>query len=365
MNSTGGVDPERAHTAAQFVGMMKHLKDESGLTYRQLEERAERTGRVLPRSTIADVLRRQALPRPRILNAFVHACGAGEHADAWLRARNRLAGADASANGATAEDSALDGGDGVLPAHDATGCSSECNGDRGSAVEEIHGTPGRSGTSSDSARERPGLRHRAVAPAVVTSLAAVLLAGIVSWAVVPNDPVGTVPSASQPAAGWYSIRPSRDSALCMTEGRDPQGGGGGPVAVQRPCGQSTPPYTRIDPLGGGRFFIKWVHPEHGWGCLTVLSSGLLEPWDDCRSSRSTQVFTFERLETAGTRASGPAHATAYRVRTADGRCLGISGAPAGAAPAAAVVGPCADAADQRLLLVQEPVPAASALPSAG
>lgn len=69
---------------------MRHLKRRSGLTYRQLEERAAERGDVLPRSTIADVLSGRTMPRPDLLTAFVRACGSGEQEAEWLRARERI-----------------------------------------------------------------------------------------------------------------------------------------------------------------------------------------------------------------------------------------------------------------------------------
>lgn len=363
MNTTGDVEPERADSVEQFVGLMKRLKDASGLTYRQLEERAEREGRVLPRSTIADVLRRQALPRPHMLNAFVHACGAGEHAETWLQARNRLALGSGSANHSMKEVPVRDGRAAPSsPADDDTSGPSEVGGARGRDAEEGIGHPAIQ-SEPGTAPRRLLLRHRFAAPRLWVSLSTVLLVGIASWLVLPDDPgpAATAPSSREPATGWYSIRPVRATDLCVTEGREP---GGDTVAVQRPCPQSTPPYTRLDPLGGGRFFVKWVHPVNGWGCLTVLTSGLLEPWDDCRSSRTAQVFTFERVRTAGAPASSTGRTGPYRIRAAsDGRCIGISGADPKAASAVAVAGPCTDSPSQHFLLAPEAEPAASTLPS--
>ncbi|GAB2813290.1 hypothetical protein GCM10027073_51900 [Streptomyces chlorus] len=368
MDTTGGVDPECAHSVEQFVGMMKRLKDASGLTYRQLEERAERDGRVLPRSTVADVLRRQALPKPHILNAFVHVCGAGEHADAWLQARTRLATVDSSATGSTEEVPAVDGraafpSPSQADGDDDDGGLSEAGGARGPGVEEAAG-PSAIPSDPGPVPIRLWRRHRAVVPILLASLSAVLLAGTVFWLVLPDDPAVPVPSPQDSAPEWYSIRPARATDLCVTEGREPGGDSERPVAVQRPCGRSTPPYTRLDPLGGGRFFVRWAHPMHGWGCLTVLPSGLLEPWDDCRSDRTSQVFTFERVETAGTRTSSTRRAKAYRIRSAHGQCVGIAGTDPKATTAVTAAGPCADTAAQHFFLVPEAEPAKSALPSA-
>ncbi|MFD8692006.1 RICIN domain-containing protein [Streptomyces sp. NPDC059651] len=367
MNTTGGVEPERAHSVEQFVVMMKRLKDASGLTYRQLEERAEREGRVLPRSTIADVLRRQALPRPHMLNAFVHACGAGEHAEAWLRSRNRLALHGGSATGTVHALPVREGRAALSPAADGddAGGSSGVGGAHDQGVEEGAGHPADQSEPGAAPRRR-WYRNRALATRLSVSLSALLLVGAVSWLILPDDrgedPALTAPASQEPASGWYSIRPVRATGLCVTEGRGP---GGDTVAVQRACARSTPPYTRLDPLGGGRFLVKWAHPVHGWGCLTVVAGGLLEPWDDCRSDRNTQVFTFERVDTAGTPASSSARTTPYRIRSAsDGRCIGISGTDPGAASAVAVAGRCTGSTAQHFLLTPATAPAASALPSA-
>lgn len=350
MRTTGGAEPERADSVEEFVGMMKRLKEVSGLTYRQLEERAEQEGRVLPRSTIADVLRRQALPRPQMLNAFVRACGAD--AEAWLEARNRLARGEGPANHSTENAPAPDDGSGPTSPSRAAHDGEEC---------------------AEPSAERPGpgnlptrLRRRAAAPGLWLSLSAVFLVGIATWLALPDasgkGPSETAPSSQGPAPGWYSIRPARATGLCVTEGRAPSGD---TVAVQRPCPGSTPPYTRLEPLGGGRFFVKWVHPEHGWGCLTVVAGGLLTPWDDCRGSRTTQVFTFEPADLPGPPGSGSGRVTPYRIRSAnDGRCLGVSGTDPGAASEVAVAGPCNDGVAQHFYLVPETEPAASALPPA-
>ncbi|MEU5781206.1 tetratricopeptide repeat protein [Micromonospora lupini] len=78
---------------AEFVTLLRRLKEDSGYTYRQLEMRAARRGDVLARSTIADTLRRDSLPRADTLIAFVRACAPAQDVRAWLAARNRLAAA--------------------------------------------------------------------------------------------------------------------------------------------------------------------------------------------------------------------------------------------------------------------------------
>ncbi|GGR86846.1 hypothetical protein GCM10010252_26920 [Streptomyces aureoverticillatus] len=90
MGSRGELDPRGARDAAMFVALMRQLKEQSGLTYRQLEERAAGRGEALARSTLADVMRRDALPRPELLAAFVRACAEDHEVDAWLTARDRI-----------------------------------------------------------------------------------------------------------------------------------------------------------------------------------------------------------------------------------------------------------------------------------
>ncbi|MEU7136074.1 peptidoglycan-binding domain-containing protein [Streptomyces sp. NPDC046261] len=101
MASQGDVAPHEARDAAEFVALMRRLKERSGLTYRQLEERAADRGEVLARSTLADALRRQALPRSEMLATFVRACGGDHQVDAWLEARDRLAAVPAPPPGRT------------------------------------------------------------------------------------------------------------------------------------------------------------------------------------------------------------------------------------------------------------------------
>ncbi|KOG89883.1 hypothetical protein ADK38_11785, partial [Streptomyces varsoviensis] len=85
------LSPNVAQDAAGFVELLQRLKEHSGLTYRELEERAARNGDVLARSTLADALRRKSLPRANVVAAFVRACGDGQRTDAWLEARARIA----------------------------------------------------------------------------------------------------------------------------------------------------------------------------------------------------------------------------------------------------------------------------------
>ncbi|MFI7135143.1 tetratricopeptide repeat protein [Nonomuraea sp. NPDC050153] len=96
-------DPRRARDVADFVALLRRLKQRSGCTYRELEERAASRGEVLARSTIADTLRRQALPRAETLVAFLRACAPEQDVEAWTEARDRLARQAAAARRRTAD----------------------------------------------------------------------------------------------------------------------------------------------------------------------------------------------------------------------------------------------------------------------
>ncbi|MFC5958454.1 helix-turn-helix domain-containing protein [Streptomyces pratens] len=89
---TGKSDPGAARTRAEYVALPRRLKKHSGLTFRRLEQRAAEHGDVLARSTVADILRRDTLPRAEVVAALVRACGAGQDVAAWLEARDGRGG---------------------------------------------------------------------------------------------------------------------------------------------------------------------------------------------------------------------------------------------------------------------------------
>lgn len=82
-------DPLTARTASEFVGRMRQLKVAAGLSYRKLERRAAQGRDVLPASTLATALVKNALPREDLVAAFVRACG--RDPTDWIAARRRLA----------------------------------------------------------------------------------------------------------------------------------------------------------------------------------------------------------------------------------------------------------------------------------
>jgi hypothetical protein len=303
------VSPHEVRDDAGFIASMQRLKERSGLTYRELEERAARSGDVLARSTLADVLRRKSLPRPEVLVAFVRACGDGERVDAWLATRDRVAAARTTAAPVPARDFETD----AQPQAEA----------------------------AEIARPR---RPRATTVAGATMLAVPLLA-LVAWGLLSGDSHGPgtqaspAPSSRTPADGWVTIRPARTPDLCLTDGRDRDGSYNSAVAVQLPCAQAPVPRTYLEPMGEGLYRIQWHHPQMGKGCLTVMGEdqikGMLEPRLNCAQG------TLFRLEpTAGT----------FRLRPATSSgCIGIVDNDT-TVGAEAIEERCSGGADQRFLV---------------
>ena len=77
--------------AGQLIQLMIRLRLTSGQpSLRKLEQNANKAGRVLPKSTLADVLRGKRAPSRKILEAFIFACGVSEQeAELWVDALKR------------------------------------------------------------------------------------------------------------------------------------------------------------------------------------------------------------------------------------------------------------------------------------
>lgn len=257
MANHGDTVPEDMKDASDFVELLRRLKERSGLTYRQLEERAAECGEVLPRSTLAEVLNGRRLPRPEVLTAFVRACGDGDRTEEWLRRYCETAGRLVAADGQV-------------------------------------GTRLRS----------PGARRprRTVVFAAVAAALAAAAAVLLTSASAPGDTAegrhAAVPSEppalrSAPADGWVYIRPVTAPELCLADGRVLDGRYTPLVAVQRPCDETAPMNTLLEPMGKDLYRIQWHHPDYGKGCLKILTkgagAGLLEPQDDCGEGDSFHV----------------------------------------------------------------------------
>lgn len=315
---SGGVDPAEARTAREYVALLRELKEHSGLTYRQLEQRAAERDEVLARSTLADVLRRDALPRAEVVAALVRACGAERDVPAWLAARERLAAGDA-------------------------GTDQE--------------PPGTSPEAAGAGRGRTALT------ATVASLGTVALLVVGAVVLLPQDegkPTGgtthgeasTTPSVTPgPAVGFSRVRPAHAPGFCLTDGTVRADGSGESklVAVQRPCAEAVPPRVHLHREADGLYQIRFHHPKFDSpGCLTVLDDGAfkgtLEPWDDCRAGGESQWFRAERAD-GGDR---------WRLHSAqdDGLCVGIRGR-AEESGAAAVVQRCTERdGDDQVFLIE-------------
>ncbi|MFD7894940.1 helix-turn-helix domain-containing protein [Streptomyces sp. NPDC059743] len=321
MGNLGELSPYEARDAAGFVESMRQLKERSGLTYRQLEERAARSGDVLARSTLADILRRTSLPRPDVLAAFVRACGDGQRVGAWLDARDRIAAGIALP--ATAPDPEAD------------------------ASAEAGSQPEAQPRTEASTVSRPR-RTKGRTVALAASLMVLPLA-LVAWALLPDDsadpdaPTAPATGSRTPADGWVTIRPARTPDLCLTDGRDRDGAYASAVAVQLPCARATVPRTYLEPVGEGMYRIQWHHPQEGRGCLTVMSTGpvkgMLEPRNDC--ARAT-LFLLQptAADSTGSFLLRPANSS---------RCTGIADDDT-AEGAEATEERCTGAADQRFLI---------------
>ncbi|MBD0425150.1 helix-turn-helix domain-containing protein [Streptomyces sp. TRM S81-3] len=382
---TGELDPGAARTPAEFVALLRRLKERSGLTYRQLEQKAAERGDVLARSTVADVLRREALPRAELVTALVRACGAEGDASLWLAARERLASAsDSEREGAAsvgpAGSDGSEGPDGFEGAEGSAGPAGSTG--PAEATGAAHAAESMTSAGSPDARkpsgrhtDDAGSRTRTASLAAVASLSTVALLVIGALVLFPEDgnppatgdtgdrgPTVTAgrsgaseaagawqtpeaatspdagPARPGPAPGLSRIRPVRASGLCLTDGQvRAESGESKVVAVQRPCGEAVPPETHLLKADDGTYRIQWDHPVEDTGCLTVLDDGafrnMLEPWNNCAAPGRSQLFRIERAEGGD----------GWRLRPEqrDGMCVGIRG-DADELGAVAVVEPCAN-----------------------
>jgi hypothetical protein len=359
MGGQGDLPPDGACDAAGFAEAMRRLKERSGLTFRQLEERAARSGDVLARSTLADTLRRRTLPRPEVLAAFVRACGEGDRVGVWLKARERVA-AQAAAEATGTVPGAQAGGGAPATGDDAragtadrvrTGAASDHAAEAESGPGGVvGGGVAAEGRAADAAAGGPPARpaqHRARRRTIALTAVLAPLLALVAWRLLPDGSgspgASGGPDVSGIPVGWVTIRPARTPSLCLTDGRDRKGAYANAIAVQLPCVQATVPRTYLEPAGAGLYRIQWHHPQEGKGCLTVMSTGpvkgMLEPRNDCGRA------TLFRVE-----ATAAGSARRFRLRPANSsRCIGIAGDDT-AAGAEAVEERCTGAADQRFLI---------------
>ncbi|MFG3714631.1 tetratricopeptide repeat protein [Micromonospora sp. NPDC047730] len=123
-----GVDPTTATSPEQYVRLLRRVRDQSGLAYREIARRAQRNGDVLPASTLATMLGRSTLPRRDLVSALLRACDVpDDRATAWLAVWGRLAAARTAATPPTATRARSSG----RPGHSPIGPAARVNGPSG------------------------------------------------------------------------------------------------------------------------------------------------------------------------------------------------------------------------------------------
>lgn len=296
-------DPRRARTPAEFVLVMRVMKDRSGLTYRQLAVHAEEHGDVLPASTLAGTLSRGSLPRPEVVEAFVRACGGSpEDVERWLGAHRDLTRGGPHA---TAPEDATVVGD-----TDASGTH------QGEPSPEEGMTPG----------PRWSARGRLIGSVSLALLAvaggSLALTRLTGKETAPAHVIGAAsasatprPALSGPQPGVYRIR-SAASSLCLSE-REGESGG---RVYQTICAKAVPVYS-VEPVEGGAYRLRSLHPVFGYGCLGVTGgstrAGAQLMDDYCGHRGSAERFQLQ-----------PAGRARYRlVPDHTGACASIHGGP--------------------------------------
>ncbi|MFD7501161.1 RICIN domain-containing protein [Streptomyces sp. NPDC059850] len=248
MGSQGEWGPRSARNAAEFVALLRELKERSGLTYRQLEERAAERGDVLARSTLADALRTDALPRTETLMAFLRACGEEDRSAEWL--------------------------------------------------EIYHDIAERSEQPPESRQRVPrGKLMGAALTLVLVGAAASLAVAMTADDGEPRTRGTAAPSAQSapatPAPGTYRIR-SAVSSLCLAEVESKSGGS----IFQADCRRSIPVYA-LEESGDATVRLRSLHPVFGYGCLGVgqgSTKGGTQMMDDYCGHRGTaESFRIQRV----------------------------------------------------------------------
>ncbi|NUT35327.1 MAG: helix-turn-helix domain-containing protein [Hamadaea sp.] len=232
------IDPSSATSSAEFVDLLRRLRIQSELSYRQIAQRARAQGIALPISTLATALSRETMPRQEVVTAMLLACGCSrEELAEWLAARRRIV-VGASADGSAA-------------AEDTSGPD---------AAADPHAMPG---------KQRPGwLRARVPLWATVVVILAVI-AGAAWWVVSgpssPGEPrtPALSPTPAPSASAWpVRVRPVHADG-CLSE----HAGNSGYLYVE-PCAGAFPAMS-LEPAGADAFRIRTEHPEFGPGCMGV------------------------------------------------------------------------------------------------
>ncbi|MFD5387899.1 RICIN domain-containing protein [Streptomyces sp. NPDC127074] len=335
MVNGGNQDPRSARNAAEFVALLRELKERSGLTYRHLEERATERGDVLARSTLSDALRQDVLPRTETLMAFLRACGEEDRAGEWLEARNDIAA-----------------GRPPLGIH---GKNVEPESGTSTESETLFAPEGEQREPSRDRRSVPRGRLIGAALAVLLLGAATLVVAMAADDGAPKTRDTAAPSVrsalSTPPPGTYRIR-SVVSSLCLSELESKSGGN----IFQTECRRSVPVYA-LEESEDATVRLRSLHPVFGYGCLGVgqgSPKGGTQMMDDYCGHRGTaESFRVQRV-------TKPVRG--YRIKPVhSGQCVSVpGGSPRKGDPVLQL--PCA-ADDTGQIFRFDPVRAPTAIPS--
>ncbi len=273
--------PADVDSPAAYVAALRALRVWSGLSYRQLERRAQERGESLPHSTLAVAFARDSLPRAEVVVAFVRACGLDEDAVArWLSAHRRLAAARADIAGQEPEVK--------------TGLSTLLS-RRGRVLAVVCGA------------------------VVVGMVAAVALTG--GPAVTPpadkSAPMASPQQFAQvgaplPQAGALRLRAAR-SDQCLSELR----GSGSGHLYERPCAEQFPAMT-LELISDNVYRMSIEHPEFGPGCMGIPFGSTTEGTEVEDGSCGKGAIEEYRWESVASPAVG------YRIHPIhNGLCLGF------------------------------------------
>ncbi|MCX4388183.1 XRE family transcriptional regulator [Micromonospora peucetia] len=266
-NQPTELQPETARTPGEYVAQLRRLRTLSGLTYREIADRADTAGEVLPASTLAAMLGRATLPREQAVAALIRACGLGpDEVARWLDARRRLAVSEAGDSDASMAYAESDG----LAEETRPACSATDPEAADAPVE-----PTQVDTRVASGRPRRGWLTPAalgfVAGAAVATVTAVVLLPVGSPPdshQVPNPRTSANGDASvwqpaEPAPGPYRLRLAH-TGLCVSERPDSDLG----HLFQTACAAAMPSMT-LTTEGDRVFRIRTDHPRFGAGCMGV------------------------------------------------------------------------------------------------
>jgi Ricin-type beta-trefoil lectin domain-like len=358
-------DPSTARTPAEYVALLRQVRDRSGLSYRRIQRRAEAAGETLPASTLATMLGRSTLPREELVIALLRACGAApDEIDRWVEARRDIA----SNTAVPPSNAATPPSNGTVPASNGTTPSSNGFTATSDSTESQTGTAGLHPSNIDvGAQVRAAHpRRRALFGTIVSAIVVLLVAGSGALVAALGHRGGRGPSAQSappvtsppqaavipdpPAGGNYRIRATH-SNRCLSERPYPTDDD---HIYQTSCDRVVPAMS-LDRVGGN-YLIRTLHPEFGAGCMGVENAdrqiGAVVADDYCAGADAVEF----RLEPVG----GPV--PGFRLRPVhSGLCVGVvAGSTADWAPVRQLA---CDPAGKGQIFQLDPAPAPASPPA--